>query len=310
MSSPSFALFFALTLLPAVAVAEVPRVVTDIPPVQALAARVMDGLGTPALLVRPGASPHGYAMKPSEAAALEAAQAVFFVGPELTPWLEKPLASLADGAARVELLAAPGTVTLPTRSGATFAPHDHGEDHDHDHDDHAHSHDGIDPHAWLDPENGKLWLSAIAAELSRLDPANAAAYAANAAAGAAEIDAASADTEARIAALGPLRFVVFHDAYQYAERRFGLDAAGAVSLSDASTPSPARIAELRDAVRAMDVTCALSEPQFNPNLLATVFEGTEVRTAVIDPIGAAIPPGPDAYPALIRSLGTALSSCK
>lgn len=317
MSRPLFAAIVAISL-PAAATAEVPRVVADIPPVQSLAAQVMGDLGEPALLVRPGASPHGYAMKPSEAAALEAADAVFFVGPELTPWLTRPITTLAPKAAKVELLAAPGTVTLPTRTGATFAPHDHGDeghdhddhDHDHGHDhDHDHDHDGIDPHAWLDPENGKAWLTAIAAELSRLDPDNAATYAANAAAGAARIDAAEKDTAAKIAPLGALRFVAFHDAYQYLEKRFGVTAAGAVSLSDAAPPSPARIAELRAAVTDMGVTCALSEPQFNPALLQTVFEGSAVKTAVIDPLGSAIPTGADLYPALIRSMGDALAAC-
>ena len=336
---------FPLTLGALPALAEGPRVVADIAPVHGLVARVMEGVGEPALLVRPGASPHGYAMKPSEAGALEAAQVVFFVGPELTPWLMRPIESLAPKAKQVELLAAPGTVTLPTRTGATFAPHDHGDeghdhgaehdhdhaaeaaapaeapaaepDHDHDHDhaghdhaaeaaapapaaedhdhaapagddhDHAHSHDGIDPHAWLDPENGKAWTRAIAATLAELDPDHAAAYAANAEAAVAEIDAAEADTRAALAPLGDLRFVAFHDAYQYLETRFGVSAAGSVSLSDASAPSPARIAELRQAVAAMGVSCALSEPQFDADLLNTVFDGTGVKTAVIDAARAA-----------------------
>ena len=115
---------------------------------------------------------------------------------------------------------------------------------------------------------------------------------------------------AALAPLGDLRVVAFHDAYQYLENRFGVTAAGSVSLSDASTPSPARIAELRAAVGAMGVTCALSEPQFDPDLLGTVFEGSGVTTAVIDPLGAAIPPGPQFYPALIRSFGTALAACR
>lgn len=308
MSRPLFAACVAVCL-PAAALAEVPRVVADIPPVQSLAAQVMGDLGEPALLVRPGASPHGYAMKPSEAAALEAADAVFFVGPELTPWLTRPITTLAPDAAQIELLAAPGTVTLPTRTGATFAAHDHGDE-GHEHDDHDHDHNGIDPHAWLDPENGKAWLTAIAAELSRLDPDNAATYAANAAAGAARIDAAEKDTATKLAPLGGLRFVAFHDAYQYLENRFGVTAAGAVSLSDAAPPSPARIAELRATVADMGVTCALAEPQFNPALLQTVFEGSAVKTAVIDPLGSAIPTGADLYPALIRSMGDSLAACR
>ena len=118
------------------------------------------------------------------------------------------------------------------------------------------------------------------------------------------------DTRAALAPLGDLRFVAFHDAYQYLETRFGVSAAGSVSLSDASAPSPARIAELRQAVAAMGVSCALSEPQFDADLLNTVFDGTGVKTAVIDPVGAAIPAGPGFYPTLIRNMGTALTACR
>lgn len=322
MSRPLFAVLaasFPVLSLAAPAAAEVPRVVADIAPVHGLVARVMQGVGEPALLVRPGASPHGYALKPSEAGALQDAQVVFFVGPELTPWLTRPIETLAPKAAQVELLAAPGTATLTTRTGATFAPHDHGN-HEHEApapapaptDDHGHDHDhvGIDPHAWLDPQNGKAWTAAIAAELSRIDPDNAAAYAANAQAASAEIDAAAADTAATLKPLGALRFVAFHDAYQYLEQRFGIRAAGAVSLSDASAPGPARIAELRGAVADLGVTCALSEPQFDADLLNTVFDGTGVKTAVIDPMGSDIPTGAQFYPALIRKLGAALQSCR
>lgn len=323
----------ALTLPATAAHAGVPKVVADIPPVHGLVARVMAGVGEPSLLIRPGASPHGYAMKPSEASALQSAQVVFFVGPELTPWLMRPIETLAPKAAHVELLDAPGSVMLPTRTGATFEPHDHGDhdhgDHDHEGHDHGpegdaahgpddghdhahdgHSHDGIDPHAWLDPENGKAWTRAIAAELAKIDPDNAAAYAANADAAVAEIDAAEAETKSALAPISNLRFVAFHDAYQYFENRFGVHAAGAVSLSDATTPSPARIAELRKRVAEMGVTCALSEPQFDPDLLNTVFDGSGVKTAVIDPIGAEIPTGQGFYPALIRKLGAALTACR
>lgn len=332
MSRPIFTTL-AVALLPCAGWAEAPRVVADIPPVQSLVARVMQGVAEPALLIRPGASPHGYQMKPSEAAALDAAQAVFFVGPELTPWIERPLQSLATDAVQVELLAAPGTVTLATRSAATFGGHDDAgaapgggmqgagrdaagtdgparDDAAADGHDHAHDHGGIDPHAWLDPENGKAWLAAIADELARLDPPNAATYAENARAGAVEIDAAAADTQAVVASLGPLRFLVFHDAYQYFENRFGLTAAGAVSVSDASTPSPARIAELQQAVATLDVTCALAEPQFDADLVTAVTQGHDVRTAVLDPVGAALPPGPQMYPELIRSIGAALKACR
>ena len=322
-------------LAPAPAVADVPQVAADIAPVHSLVARVMQGVGTPDLIVRPGASPHGYSLRPSEAGALESAELMVWVGAPLTPWLASSIDTLAEQARHVALLELDATRTLEFRTGATFADHDHGHDeakgeghdehdhdghdhdgHDHDDHDHAHgdghdhAHDGIDPHAWMDPENGKAWLDAMAAELSRLDPENAGTYYANAAAGKQEIDTAADEVATTLAPLRDMQFIVFHDAYQYFERRFDIPAAGAISLSDASDPSPARVEEIRDLVAERDIACAFAEPQFDPGILEAVFSGTETTTAVIDPMGTDIPTGPEFYPEFLRSIAASFERCR
>jgi hypothetical protein len=174
-------------------------------------------------------------------------------------------------------------------------------DHDHDHDDHAgHDHGEHDPHAWLSPTNAAAWLNLIAAELSAADPDNAGAYFANAAAARAEMEALSAEVNG---ILDPVRggsFIVFHDAYQYFEADFDIPASGAISLSDATDPSPARIAEIQGRVSSEGIDCVLAEPQFNPGLVATVLDGTDANTGVIDPLGVDLEPGPTLYPQLIR----------
>lgn len=304
--------------------AEVPKVATDIAPVRALVARVMEGVGTPELVLPANASPHGYSMRPSEAAMLEQADLVFWVGPELTPWMGKALGQLASGAVVVSLLHEGGGVELQMREGAAFAAHAHDEDgdshghsdDDHDagedqenHDDHAHEDEIIDPHAWLDPENGKAWLSVIADHLVRVDPENAATYLANAKAGQEEIDAAMTEVQALLAPVRDAPFVVFHDAYQYFETRFGTAAKGSIALGDAADPGPRRVAAIRDLVRASGVACVFSEPQFNPKLVATVTEGRDIAAAVIDPMGVGIADGPGFYPDLIRGIGTAVADC-
>ncbi len=293
--------------------AEVPRVAADIAPIHSLVARVMEGVGEPALIVRPGPSPHGYALRPSEARALQDADLVFWVGPELEPWLEGAIATLATGEAQA-LLDAPGTRRLSFRRGAVFA--DPGGqaggqeavagagDHPHDH-----APEAVDPHAWLDPENGKAWLDEIATTLGQHDPAHADLYAANARAGKIEIDAAAAQARDRLAEHGAPRFVVFHDAYHYFESRFGIASLGAIELGDASDPSPARIRDVRQAVQDLDVECVLAEPQFNLGLVRTVTEGTSASIAIIDPMGTDIAPGPGFYPDLIRSVAADLASC-
>ncbi|MEL7117174.1 MAG: zinc ABC transporter substrate-binding protein [Pseudomonadota bacterium] len=184
--------------------------------------------------------------------------------------------------------------------------HGHGHDHGHGH---GHDHGAHDPHAWLSPHNATAWLNVIAARLSAADPGNAGAYFANAAAGIEEIEA----LEEEIAGiLDPVRgksFIVFHDAYQYFETDFDFPASGAISLGDAVDPSPARIAEIQDRVQDEGVDCVLSEPQFNPGLVAVVMDGTDANTGVLDPLGSDLEPGKDMYPQLLRNLATTLADC-
>ena len=290
-------------LLSSAALADVPEVITDIAPVHGLVARVMGELGTPQLLVEPGASPHGYALRPSQAAGLQRADLVVMMGHELTPWLEGPVAQLAAGAVVMELLDTQGTTVLSAREEAAFEPDDH---HEHDHD---HAHEGADPHAWLDPRNAVAWLASIADALAELDPANAETYRANAAEGRAEFAAAQAAAADRLAPLAERPYVVFHDAFQYFEARFALAGVGAISLSDATPPSAARVAEIRALVEAEGVVCAFSEPQFNPAILDTVTQGTGARLGTVDPVGAPLSTGPGFYPALIAAITNDVAAC-
>ncbi|AVW92825.1 zinc ABC transporter substrate-binding protein [Celeribacter baekdonensis] len=324
-----------------VAQAEVPSVVTDIAPIQSLAALVMGDLGTPVALMRQGASPHDYALRPSDAAALQSANLVLWTGPELAPWLAEMVAKVAPDAVSVPLAELDDAVELPFREGATFEKHVHGDDEhgedahdddadhddhdthdDHAHDDHAHddhadddhaNHDHAgeshDPHSWLDPMNGRIWLGEIATQLAALDPDNAETYRANAITAQTQMDAMIQTISTEMAPLQDMNFIVFHDAYQYFENRFGLSAAGAISLSDASAPSPARIREIQDVIKAQNVTCVFSEPQFSSALVKTVLDGTSAKSAVIDPLGVEITPGAGFYGDLITEVAAAFASC-
>lgn len=307
--------------------AEAPRVATDIAPVQSIVARVMAGAGTPDLVIPPGASPHGYALRPSEARALQDADLVVWVGPVLTPWLADPIDTLAADATHLALEDAPGIRLLPARAGNGFEPHvhddgdhDHADDHghvdDHDHaDDHGHDHaedhdhGSIDGHLWLAPDNAAAAARAVAAALAEKDPDNAALYAANADAFVAEIDALSAEIDATLAPVHGRPWLVFHDAFQYFEDAFAVPASGSIVLQEGVEPGAARVAAIRDRVRDAGITCAFTEPQFEPRLLHTVIEGTDVRTGEIDDIGATLPPGPDLYPALLRGIADGLAAC-
>ena len=343
MSRKLLTLSLTAALMGAAAYADTPQVAVDIVPVHSLVARVMDGVGTPDLIIQPGASPHEYSLRPSEAAALQNADLVFWIGPDLTPWLTDTIETLAPDAAVTTLLEADGTIKLEFREGALFEAHDdrkedehgddykddndhadeahddheeegHGDHSDNDHDDEEASHDkhdhgNHDPHAWLSPQNAMTWMNVIAGQLSAADPDNAGAYFANAAAGRAEIKVLIGEVTATLDPVRDGRFIVFHDAYQYFEMDFNFLASGAISMSDASDPSPARIAEIQDQIAEQGIDCVLAEPQFNPGLVATALEGSDAQTGILDPFGSDLEPGSALYPQLIQNLSTALAGC-
>ena len=309
-----------MTLMSTSVMADVPNVAADIAPIHSLVSKVMDGVGEPKLVIQSGASPHGYRLRPSEAKALQDANLIFWMGEELTPWLEGAIDTLASNASVTALLDQEGIVLHDFRQGALFEAHDHDDHDDHDdhkdHDDHDghkdhddHGHGAHDPHAWLSPENAKLWLNIIASKLSVADPENAASYFTNAAAGQAEIEDMVAEVSATLKPVQGGKFVVFHDAYQYFENDFDFYASGAISLSDASDPSPARIARIQKRIRDEGIQCVLAEPQFKKGLVATVMEGSEATASVIDPLGADIKPGPMLYTQLIKNMAKKIKDC-
>ena len=308
MSRKLLILSLTTALSGGLASAKVPQVAVDIAPVHSLVTRVMDGVGAPNLVIQVGASPHEYNLRPSEAQALQDANLVFWIGSDLTPWLADAIQTLAPNAVTTALLESEGTIELEFRESALFEAHahdDHDEDKHADHDDHG----AHDPHAWLSPQNAKTWLNVIASKLSAADPKNAGIYFSNAAAGQTEIDALIAEVNATLEPVRGMNFIVFHDAYQYFENDFDFPASGAISIADASDPSPARIQEIQVRISNEGIDCVLAEPQFNPGLVATVMDGSEAKTGILDPLGAGLQPGAKLYPELIRNLSKALTNC-
>lgn len=295
---PPVRLALALILLATPAAAEVPVVLADIPPVQSLAAAVMEGLGEPAMLLPPGASPHDLALRPSEAREVARADVVFTIGEALSPALAGAIAAAPEGAEVVELLEVPGTRLHPTAEPE--AGHAAGDGHDHG---------DVDPHAWLDPGNALVWVAAMADALERHDPANAAAYAANAARAAETIAAATAEAQATLAPVRGRPVVVLHDAFAYWQGAFGVAPPLPIAASDAARPGPARLAALRQRMAAEGIACIMAEPQFDAKLVALVAEGGGARIGRWDPLGGDLEPGPGLYPALLTALARAYADC-
>lgn len=294
-------IFPVLLLIPGLSFAQdAPKVVTDIAPLHSLVSQVMAGVGAPQVLVSGAASPHDFQFTFDQASAVQTADLVIWMGPGLTPWLDDALTTLAPDTPQITLLETGGWPTLPLREWDT--------DHDHDHDHHGHD-DGPDPHAWLDPQNAVIWTGMIADRLAVLDPDNAATYRANAATARADLSALDETIAAQLDGLQGTALLVPHDAYQYFATRYGVEAAGTITLNDAAAPSPDTIASLQAMIRDDGIQCVLSDPQSRTNWVDLVRDGSDARTALADPMGGAFAPGPDHYTQTITALADAYKDC-
>jgi zinc transport system substrate-binding protein len=286
-----------------------PEVVVSIKPIHSLVAAIMDGVGKPELLVEGASSPHTYSLKPSNARALENAKVIFWVGPGMEAFLEKPLQALGGDATIAELDKAPGIRKLKFRESGTFEPHDDGDEPANDKAHDASGHEEFDTHLWLDPMNAKAMAAEITTVLVAADPANALTYEANQKTLDDRLDALDADITATIAPIKDKPFIVFHDAYQYFERRYGVHVAGSITVSPETIPGAARVSEIHDKVTALGATCVFAEPQFEPRLITVVTEGTKARSAVLDPEAATLPEGPELYFDLMHGVANSLKTC-
>jgi zinc transport system substrate-binding protein len=283
----------------------------------------MQGVGEPGLIVDSASSPHTYAMKPSQAQMLEKADIVFWVGHEMETFLASPLETVGANAQSVELIDAPDLIGLTSRKGGAFEKHDDKHDgdeaahkkHEAGHDEQTpatrtqHEHGSYDSHVWLDPQNAKAMVNEMAQVLASADPGNSAKYKANADALMVRLDALIAEVSAELKPVKDKGFIVFHDAYQYFENRFGVTASGSITVSPEVLPGAARISEIRARIKELGATCVFAEPQFEPKLISTVTEGTLARSGVIDPLGASIPAGADLYFQVIRNMASSIRTC-
>ncbi|MCZ7469537.1 MULTISPECIES: zinc ABC transporter substrate-binding protein ZnuA [Rhizobium/Agrobacterium group] len=299
-----------------------PDVVVSIKPIHSLVAAIMRGVGEPQLIVEGAASPHTYNLRPSNARKLEKADVVFWVGPGLEAFLEKPLEALASKATVVELEDAKGLEKLPFREGGPFEAHDHGEeghedhadgeaahDHGHDHGDHDHGHGAYDTHLWLDPANAKAMAQTIETALIAADAGNAATYQANTKKLIDDLDALDTELAETVKPIKDKPFIVFHDAYQYFEHRYGVKTAGSITVSPETLPGADRVKQMQEKVRQLGATCVFAEPQFEPKLISVITEGTAAKSATLDPEAATLEPGPDLYFKLMRGIAGSLKDC-
>ncbi len=327
---PLAALLVVLVVAPIVALVGAPlrasaeaglKVVVTSKPIHALVAGVMQGIGAPKLLVSGAQSPHTYALKPSDAAAAAQADVVFRLSADVEPFSARLFSSLPEAVVRVSLAEARGVVRLPARSGGTFEPHEHGGKHAAHEENHGKGGHGTgghgkgghgepyDGHVWLDPANARAMVGEVARVLSALRPSDGVRINGNADRVVRELTDLDKALAARLAPARGRAFIVFHDAIQYLEHRYGLEAAGAIVAHPDAAPSARRLSAVRAQIRTAGVRCVFAEPQISARLVTAVREGTAARTGILDPEGTQLAPGPDLYVALMRKLADALVGC-
>ena len=323
---------FSIFSLVSSAIADV-KVVTSIKPIHSLASYVMDGVGKPDVIVDGYNSPHGFSLKPSHAKMLENADLVIWVGEDLEAFLEKPLNTIAKKAKNIEVMDLKGIKKLEFREKNIFEGHDdHGHDehkdehkeHGHDehkdehkehgHDEHkekdaheGHHHGEHDPHVWLDPMNAKVIVKEITKQLVQLDSKNSAAYKANSKKALADIDMLTKAIKKDLNK--DLRFVVFHDAYQYFENRFNIKVLGALTVNTDVMPGAEQLSEIREVIEHEKVNCIFSEPQFNPSIIKSIAKDTKVKTGILDPLGAKLDKGKKLYFDLLNDMASSFKGC-
>ena len=296
------------------------KVVASIKPVHSLASYLMDGVKKPDLIVDGYASPHGFAMKPSHAKMLQEADLIFWVGEDIESFLVKPLGSIAKKAEKIELMEIRGINKLKFRERNIFEGHDdHGHKED-DHDDHAkkedghddhghegHAHGEFDPHIWLDPLNAKKILKEMAKHLIENDQANESIYKENLKKANKDLDKLVKQVKSELNK--DFKSIVFHDAYQYFEKRFEVNVLGAFTVNTDVLPGAEQLSEIREIIEHEKVTCVFSEPQFNPNIINAVAKDTNIKTGVLDPLGATLNPGKGLYFDLISNMAKSFKGC-
>ncbi len=311
------------------------KVVASIKPIHSLASYLMDGVKKPDLIVDGYASPHSFAMKPSHAKMLQEADIIFWVGEDLENFLVKPLGSIAKKGEKIELMEIRGLNKFKFRERNIFDGHDdHGhkeddhedhakkedghDDHDHDkeghkedgHDDHGHeghAHGEFDPHIWLDPMNAKKILKEMTKHLIENDQANESIYKENLKKANKDLDKLIKQVKSELNK--DFKSIVFHDAYQYFEKRFKVNVLGTFTVNTDVLPGAEQLSEIREIIEHEKVTCVFSEPQFNPNIINAVAKDTNIKTGVLDPLGATLNPGKNLYFDLINNMAKSFEGC-
>ncbi|HHQ4675757.1 TPA: zinc ABC transporter substrate-binding protein ZnuA [Aeromonas veronii] len=290
------------------------EVLTTIKPLGFIAAAITDGVSEPKVLLPTGASPHDFSLRPSDIRNINSAGLVVWVGPELEGFMAKPLVNHTHALALTQVEGMPlfNYATQDSHDSHDHDDHDHAahEHGDHDEGHEGHHHEGVDPHIWLGPTQAKVIAKAIASELGKLDPANQARYDANLAAFDAKVDAKDKVIAGQMKAVNEKGYFVFHEAYGYWERHYGMSSKGHFTVSPERRPGAKTLVDIRKALEEKQASCIYAEPQFSPAVIESVARNTGAKVLLLDEVGEQVPLGPDGYPQFMQQLADAFAQCR
>ncbi|MFQ1806116.1 zinc ABC transporter substrate-binding protein ZnuA [Aeromonas veronii] len=290
------------------------EVLTTIKPLGFIAAAITDGVSEPKVLLPTGASPHDFSLRPSDIRSINSADLVVWVGPELEGFMAKPLANHPHALALTQVEGMPlfNYATQDSHDSHDHDDHDHAahEHGDHDEGHEGHHHEGVDPHIWLGPTQAKVIAKAIASELGKLDPANQARYDANLAAFDTKVDAKDKVIAGQMKAVNEKGYFVFHEAYGYWERHYGMSSKGYFTVSPERRPGAKTLVDIRKALEEKQASCIYAEPQFSPAVIESVARNTGAKVLLLDEVGEQVPLGPDGYPQFMQQLADAFAQCR
>ncbi|MCF5872044.1 zinc ABC transporter substrate-binding protein ZnuA [Aeromonas veronii] len=290
------------------------EVLTTIKPLGFIAAAITDGVSEPKVLLPTGASPHDFSLRPSDIRNINSAGLVVWVGPELEGFMAKPLANHPHALTLTQVEGMPlfNYATQDSHDSHNHDDHDHAahEHGDHDEGHEGHHHEGVDPHIWLGPTQAKVIAKAIASELGKLDPANQARYDANLAAFDTKVDAKDKVIAGQMKAVNEKGYFVFHEAYGYWERHYGMSSKGHFTVSPERRPGAKTLVDIRKALEEKQASCIYAEPQFSPAVIESVARNTGAKVLLLDEVGEQVPLGPDGYPQFMQQLADAFAQCR
>ncbi|MGX0893419.1 zinc transport system substrate-binding protein [Pseudomonas sp. ADAK2 TE3594] len=295
-----FVAFVATFLLIGSAQAEV-KVLTSVKPLQLIAAAVQDGVAVPEVLLPPGASPHNYALRPSDVRKVQSVDLVYWIGPDMEGFLPRVLKGRTLPSVAVQ--------DLPGLKLRHFAEDNHSHAEEADEHDHDHRPGSLDAHLWLSPINARVIATKMAADLSAADPANAARYQSNLKAFDERLDALDLRLKARLAGIAGKPYFVFHEAFDYFEDAYGLKHTGVFSVAAEVQPGAQHVAAMRTRLQEVGKTCVFSEPPLRPRLAETLVAGLPVKLAELDALGGYTPATAQGYEQVLEKLGNDLAGC-